>query len=121
MPPADEVAPVLAQDLFDVRVRIPAERAPDHLVDVVVAALRVREEADGAGRGLPEDFGLAKRTGVDSFAAFSDGIGHVPVRYRILALAAVRDVGVVPDGIPIGDGGAQLLEIHANLRAINHA
>ncbi len=118
---ADEVAGVLAEDLLHVGVGVPAERAPDELVHVVIAAFRIGEEADGVGRGSAEDGGLVHGPRVDGLAGFGDGIGHVPIGHRILRLAAVGDVGIVADGVAGGHGRAQLGQVHAHLRPEHHA
>ena len=77
---ADEVAAVIAQHLGDVDLRIPAERAPDGLVDIVVAAFGIGEEA-GVGEGLQhaEDLRVVERARVDAFALLGLRVGDVPI------------------------------------------
>ena len=64
-PRADEVAAVLAQHVEDVGVRVPAQRAPDDLVDVVVAAFGVGEEADRLVGERMENRRLVARPRID--------------------------------------------------------
>src|SRR6266568_9313786 len=43
---ADEISTVLPQDVDDFGVRIPAQAAPENLVDIVIAAFGIADEAD---------------------------------------------------------------------------
>ena len=42
------------------------------------------------------------RARVDDLAAFGHRIGNIPIRHRVLALQAMRDVGIVSEGITRG-------------------
>ena len=87
----------------DVLVLIPAETTPDELIDVVMVALRVGQEAYGILCEQSKDASLIDRAGVDDFAGFGDGVGEIPIGHRVLAVAAVGDVGVAADWILLGD------------------
>ena len=101
--------------------RVPAERAPDDLVDVVVAAFGIGDEADRLVGKRVEDRRLVARAGVDDLAAFGQRVGHVPVGNRVLAAQAVGDVRVVTDRVAGGDCLSQFGQAHSRLRAIDDA
>ena len=67
---ADEVAAVFAQDIGHVRARVPAQRAPDDFVDIIVAAFRVSQKTDGVRLRQPENRRLTERTRVDRLPPF---------------------------------------------------
>src|SRR4029077_4614990 len=93
-------AGVLLEDVAYLRLGVPAQAAPDHLVDVVVAALGIRDEADRTRLVMAKDRGLAPGTRVDDLAALGEREGHVPVGHGELALLTVCDVGIRADRIP---------------------
>ena len=115
----DEVAAVLPEDVLDLRVGVPAQPAPDDLVDVVVAPFGVGQEADGVVLVGPEDRGLSGRPGVDDLAGLGQGEGEVPVGDGVLGLPAVGDVGVASDRVARGDGRPQFRQAHPDLRAVH--
>ncbi len=119
---ADEVAAVIAQHLGHVDLRIPAERAPDGLVDIVVAAFGIGQEA-GVGEGLQhaEDLRVIERPRVDAFALLGLGVGDVPIVHGELRVHGVGDVGVEADGVSLGDALAQFGQVDADLRAEDDA
>src|SRR5439155_106685 len=85
----NEIAAVLAENVVHFGVRVPAEPAPDHLVDIVVTAFRVSQEADGVGLRLAKNDRFTFRPRIDAFTRFGDGKGHVPAGHGILALPGV--------------------------------
>jgi len=80
---ADEETAVVAKDVGDIRIGIPAEAAPDELVHIVIAAFGVRHEAFGVsdvavkmaasstGRGL-----MTSRASVVAKAKSQSGTGN---------------------------------------------
>jgi hypothetical protein len=68
------------QGLGDVRLRIPIERAPHHLVYIVIAPFRIREES-GIGTGLQsaEEVRLIERPRIDHFALLCHALGDIPI------------------------------------------
>jgi len=118
---ADEVAAVVAQHVRHIDFGVPAERAPDRFVHVVVATFRVSQKPDGIGLREPENRRLAERTRIDRLAALSRGKSRVPVRDRVFAAPAVRDVRVMTDRKFLRDRCAQLRKDDANLRTISEA
>ena len=118
---ADEVAAEFAQDVEHGLVRIPAQPAPDELVDVVVDAFRVGQEADADVHVAAENVALLRGARVGPFASLGHGIGHVPIRHGELGLRAVGDVGIVADGISLRNARGKGRDIVARLRAVNNA
>ena len=77
---ADQATAVVAQDVEHVGVRVPAQRAPDELVDVVVAAFRIGDEADRLVGERVEDRRLVTRARVDHLAALRSAHRRRPSR-----------------------------------------
>src|SRR5579862_1492353 len=61
------------------------------------------------------------RARIDHFTAFRKRIGHIPIRNRKLALHAVSDVRIEPDGILLWNLLSQRGQIHRILWAIDNA
>ena len=118
---ADEVAAVLAQRLERLGVAVPAQTAPDDLVDVVVAALRVRDEADGVSIERAVDGRLVDGAGVDGLAVGRLRVRDVPVGHRVLRAQAVGDVRVQPDLVARVNLRAQGRQRVAHLRTKHQA
>ena len=118
---ADEIAAVVAQNIDDVRLGIPAQSAPDGLVHVVVAAFGIADEADRVRLQQPEDRGHLGGTRVDSLPSLRNGEGRVPIGDRVLALPAMSDVRIVAQGIFFRNRRAQLRQAQSHLRAEDHA
>ena len=81
----NEQPSVLAQHGVDVRLRIPQQGAPQHLVEIVVVALAVGQGAARPGRAQCRDPRLVERPRVDRLAALAGGQRPVPIRDRVLA------------------------------------
>src|SRR5438874_11049390 len=108
MTATEEILAVLSQDFEDRHVRVPSQAVPDDLVDIVVTAFRVGDEADGVILEHVKNGGFAVRPGIDWLARQGQPIRQVPVRYGILAAETVRDIGITADGVCLRNGGAQL-------------
>src|SRR5207247_10711277 len=115
------IAAVFSEHTNYVRLGVPTQRAPDNLVDIVVTTFRIGDETYGVGLQEAKYLRLSERTRVDHLPGFGDRVGHVPIRNRILALPAVRDVGIVTDRILARNRGPQLRQAEAHLRAENNA
>src|SRR6266540_205341 len=95
----EEIAAIISKHSRYVGLGVPPQRAPDDLVDIVVTTFRIGDETYGVGLQQTKYLRLSERTRVDPLPAFGDCVGHVPIRNGILALPAVRDVGIVTDRI----------------------
>jgi len=118
---ADEIPAVLAQNIQNPGVRIPAECAPDELVDIVVAAFRVGEEADCIGLHPVKNRGFIHRTRIDHLAGLRDRVCYIPIGHWILRLQAVRDIRIMPDRISLRYFSAQLRQTDPHLRSKYYA
>ena len=73
----------------------PSSHAPYHLVDVVVAAIRIRHKAVGKRSVRLVDFGERVRSRIGRFATEGQRVGLVPTAHRKLTANIVRDVGIL--------------------------
>src|SRR5581483_110967 len=113
---SEEIAAILPENIGYIGLRIPPESAPDSFIHVIVAALRVSDEADRIPLEQAEDAGFVERPRIDNLASLGCRIRHIPILNRILRLPAVRYVRVMPDRISRGNSGSQLRQAHSNLR-----
>ena len=111
----------LAQNFGEVTVGVPTEGTPDEFVDVVVAALRVAEEANAVGQNVLKNCSLPDGAGVDHFAALGKSIGDIPVRDRVLAPYAVGDVRIAADRIVGGNSATEFFDGEAGHRSEDDA
>src|SRR5688500_13312507 len=90
---------ISSQDVTYLTIRIDMQRAPKSLVNIVMHAVGVGNEAIGVMRKRPDYLRVKLRPRVDAFAAECRGIGRVPPRHRKLCACRMCDVGVVADGV----------------------
>ncbi len=93
----DQITAVLPQDFENIDLGIPTQGTPDDLVDVVVAAFGIGDEADRLVGERAKDRRLVAGAGIDHFATFGQGVSNVPVGNSVLAAQAMSDIGIVAD------------------------
>src|SRR5262249_56281668 len=116
-----QIAAVLPENIDDRHCRIPAQAAPDDLVDIVIATFRIADEADGGRSRGGKDLSFRNWPRINRLAPFGQGEGDVPVPNGILDPQAMRDVGIEANGIAFWNGGPHLIHGEARLRAVDHA
>ena len=111
----------MPQDVRDASFRVPAQSAPDELVHIVVAALRIAQKTNRERLSLAEDGRLGFWSRINALPRLGQRVGHVPIRHRVLALPRVRNIRVVANRIPGRDQLAQLLQANPHLGAEHHS
>ena len=96
---AEEEPSVVEGDVADVGVRIPRLQRPQRLVEVVVDAVGVADEAVGVRRERVVHLRVEHRARVHRLAAEREVERRVPPGDRVLGPHRVRDVRVVAEGI----------------------
>ena len=111
----DEIPAELPQHINHPGVRIPIQRTPHRLVHIVIATLGIADEPHRVRLEQAHNRRLIHRARIDAFASLGDRKRGVPIRHRILALAGVGDVGIMPDRIGFRHRRTQLREAHPHL------
>ena len=100
---ADKIPAELAQNVDHWLVRVPAEAAPNELIDVVIDSFRVGQKADSDIHVPAENIAFLRGPRVRTFASLGERISHVPIGDRELGVDAVGDVGIMANRKLLGN------------------